>query len=1183
MSVVEKHISPLIESQFPAFHKEQGPLFVLFVEEYYKWLESNIPLYSSYDDAVIEGNPLYHSRRLLEYKDIDTTVEEFVVYVKEKYLKNVQFESGISTRRVIKASRDLFNSKGSERSLELFFQMLYGTKIEIYTPGNDILKPSDGTWVLPRYLELTQSSRNVELVGKQITGSSSGATAFAEYLITRNINGKLIDILFLSKLVGDFTTGEVVTNDGILLNAPKIIGSLSSINITVPGELFTVGEIVSVNSANGVEGFARITGIDSVTGVVRFEIIDGGWGYSLDTEVTISDKVISVSNITNSNSSITSFFRNENIGQNLYSFALTDVSDVLSVGSEYNNGNTATPSLSIGAFVTQNTATSYTSNTANLILNQVSANVFSNNIIYEKNRAIVVTNNSISFSLNDTVVQRTGSTNNVLGIVNSVSYVAVLTVNTSSIGANGIHIGTFIEQTTTGATGYISTIPRENRFTFSNVNVIAVNVVNGSFNNTSSITAYSNASKTTTLTTFDPLTSTEGKKYVLINTNLTTNTRWSTSNTMVLVGTPTTNATILLASDIGGVTSSTSDLSATANVFAQNSTHIGITSTTGTFFATGKTVIYGVESNTFANTTTISTGSGASFNIGVISDTETVRLSPDLISSNNDGPGSSSVKFKDMIISGANSTYGNLNSVYIESGGSGYNNTNIVVFTGGNSGGGSFTAGNGSIVTDGSGVITSVGLSSNVGNLIITTPSVSIVNSTGGSTGVGTGATLIPVSSLGFVKLPGADITARLIDVLRFSNKTIGSISSLKSINPGENYNINPFVTVYEPEVASYGKKDFIIDINVTAGAEFSVGELVTQTINTSGVTITSNNFSGNSGLSYEVFEPVYSTDGISNTATGIIYSTTRNVTTNVHTTVLTSNTGTWRNTVNVSVLTVLSNTNFEPGNKILQSTTANGILVTSNSTTLVVSNVLGTFTSGAVTSNASPTPGSTTITAESNTQIYTLIGVTSNGVSSITNTAASSASSSAQGRVKSGNSTVIEVKRISLLTDFTAGGTIVGSPSGTEATVLSSIPDESSRAAGDNGIITANVVSSEGRITAVEVTDSGLGYVDLESVQLLSLDGVRAANGQANVSKQGIGTGYYSSTRGFLDDNKFIFDGEYYQNYSYEVQSPIPLDKYSEVLKSILHISGKRLFGRVVTAPTANVSINTNSSITIS
>lgn len=1183
MSNIEKHISPLVESQFPAFYKEQGPLFILFVQEYYKWLEESSTSYANYDGALIDGNPSYHSRRLLEYKDIDKTVDDFIVYIKEKYLKNVQFETNISKKRLLKATHDLFGAKGSKRSFELFFNLVYGTRIEIYSPGDDILKPSDGTWVIPIYLELTRSSRTADFVGKQVTGSTSNATAFVEYVITRNINGKLIDLAFLSNLTGNFTTGEVITDNEIILDAPKIIGSLTGIDITLPGVGFTVGETVLISSSSGVEGKALVSGVDAVTGVVQFTIIYGGWGFSNTAETTVSDKTISVSNVINNDPSITEFIRNETISQNLYSFNLSDVPLQLETNSTFNNGDTSTPSVSVLVFNTQNTATSYTSNTANIVLNQISSNVHSNTILYEKNRAIVATNTSVSFSIGDVVVQRTSSTNNVIGIVNSVSNVTILTVNTTSIGANGIHVGTYLVQTTTGATGYVTTIPRENYFTHTNVSAITVSDVIGTFNGSSIVTSYPSSTNATALTTFTPLSTVSGYRYVLIETNLTDNTRWSTSNTIVLQGSPTVNNVILIASDVGGKFTSNTNKTATANIFAQNTSHIGITSITNTFYATGKSQVVGSNSNTVANIISISTGFGADFSVGFVSDSEVVRLSADFISSNNDGPGISSIKFKDMIISGANSTYGNLTSVYIENGGTGYDNTNIVTFVGGNTGAGSFEAGNATIVTTSSGVITSVTLSANVGNGIISTPTVTIVNSTSGSSGVGTGASLIPTSALGFAKLPGGDITVPLIDLLSFNSKTIGTISSLTAINPGEQYNIDPFVLVYEPEVAAYGKRDQVTSINITSGPGFVVGEQITQTSSTPGITITSNNFSGNTNLSFEVFEFVYSSDGISNTATGIVYSTTRNAVTNVHTTVLTSNTGTWRNTINVSVLTVTTNTNFEPGNKLIQDT-ANGVLVTSNSTTLIVKDVQGTFqaNSTSVTSNASPTPGTSLISAESNTIIFTLKGLTSKGNSSITNTAAYTASSTARFEVKTCNTTLLTLKRVSLFDDLTVGSTIIGTTSGTQAVIINTIDDLTVGVVGDNANILADVVSSEGRITSLNVFDSGYGYVNDEGVTITSTDGLRVASGQANVARQGIGEGYYSSTRGFLDDNKFIFDGDYYQNFSYEIQSSLPLDKYSEVLKQVLHISGNKLFGRVVISPVANVNINNSTTITI-
>lgn len=1176
MKAIEQYISPLVQSHFPEFYKDQGPLFILFVEEYFRWLENNANDYSSYTDTLLDGNPIYHSRNLLNYRDIDKTVDSFFVYFKEKYLKGIEIETNISKRRLIKASQDLFSSKGSERSLDLFFKLIYGTKIEIYSPGEDILKPSDGTWVLPTYLELSRTSRTLQYIGKEITGSLSSATAFVEYIITRNINGKLIDIAFLSNVKGNFRVGEIVLDDPNTTDAPKIIGSLSGVNITAGGELFSVGEIVNVVSARGVEGQALVTAVESVTGLVRFRIIDGGWGYSNTAESVVSEKVVLVSNVYNTNTSITTFTINETATQNLFNFQLTEVVGTLEAGSKFNNGNTSTPSVSVAVSAVQNAATA---NTANLILNQISGNVFSNAIIYDINKEIIVTENTILFAIGDVIVQRntgTGS-NNTTGIVSSVANVTIIDANTATISANGLHVGVYLEQASSNASGYISIIPRENYFTFTNVNTISVKSVTGTFNNTNVINVYSDSTKTTNYGSFTPLTSRAGYEYLLLDTNFNDATRWSYGNTAVKVGSPSVNAVVYVSSDIGGLVSACNDVSATANLFASNTTHIGLISVNNNFYAVGNSQIRGMDSNTVANTGLIYSGTGASFDVGILSDSETVRVSPDFLSSNNDAPGSNSVKFMEMLITGANSKFGNLNSVYILSGGTGYDNTDVVTFSGGNTGAGSFTAGNASIITDSSGIITSVGLSANTGNNITSTPSVTIITSTG------TGANLVPVSSLGFVKLPQGDITYRILDLLRFNTLTIGTISTLSAINPGEDYNISPFVKVYEPEVAAYGKKDIVLEVGSVSGPSFVIGEYLEETINTPAISITSNAFTGNASLSFEVQEVAYSTDGISNTATGIVYTTTRDLVTNVHTTVLVSNTGTWQNTINVSVLTVSSNTNFEPGNFIDQSGSANGILVTSNTTTLVVKNVQGTFTTGTVTSNASPTPGSTSASAVTNTAIYTLKGLTSNGTSRITNTAAYTASSTARAVIKSNsNNQFLTLKRISLFTEFVVGGTGTGKTSGTTGTILSVTDDPTSLAVGENAIISANVIGSEGTISNVSILSSGFGYEDDEGIQLISLDGLRVATGQANVFNQGIGAGYYSSTRGFLDDNKYIHDGDYYQNFSYEVQTSIPLEKYYETLKQVLHVAGKKIFGRVVTSPELNLTVTGNTTITI-
>jgi len=62
---IETKISNFIRNQFPSFYNEEGENFILFMKAYYEWIES-------------ENNPVYHSRNLLNYGDVDNTLEEFL-------------------------------------------------------------------------------------------------------------------------------------------------------------------------------------------------------------------------------------------------------------------------------------------------------------------------------------------------------------------------------------------------------------------------------------------------------------------------------------------------------------------------------------------------------------------------------------------------------------------------------------------------------------------------------------------------------------------------------------------------------------------------------------------------------------------------------------------------------------------------------------------------------------------------------------------------------------------------------------------------------------------------------------------------------------------------------------------------------------------------------------------------
>ena len=300
---IETKISTFIPSQFPATFREDGPNFVAFTKAYYEWLESN-------------NQTLYHGRRLYDYMDVDTTADQFVRYFKNKYMANLPENMAVDKRLMIKHIKDLYRSKGTLRSYELLFRILFNEDVTVYIPGDDLFTTSNNTWIKPQYIEVSTKPYLNHLVGKTISTADNRARAIVETYATKQVDGKLINLLILSSVEGVFNYGSriicddlYVDNFGNVLNgfeyrdlsedrrndfelaftiegAPVVMGSLSAIGITNGGSGHRVGDLLTVQGA-GEGGIVRVAAVRDENGRVTFELVDGGSGFSLNAQISV--------------------------------------------------------------------------------------------------------------------------------------------------------------------------------------------------------------------------------------------------------------------------------------------------------------------------------------------------------------------------------------------------------------------------------------------------------------------------------------------------------------------------------------------------------------------------------------------------------------------------------------------------------------------------------------------------------------------------------------------------------------------------------------------------------------------------------------------------------------------------------------------------------------------------------
>ena len=96
--------------------------------------------------------------------------------MKKEFLNTIpeDTDDAVDTRKLIKNIKSLYRAKGTEKAHKAFFKILFNESAEVYTPSDDMLRVSDGSWNVQTFLRCTQTTLQqaqdpIFLTGQTIT------------------------------------------------------------------------------------------------------------------------------------------------------------------------------------------------------------------------------------------------------------------------------------------------------------------------------------------------------------------------------------------------------------------------------------------------------------------------------------------------------------------------------------------------------------------------------------------------------------------------------------------------------------------------------------------------------------------------------------------------------------------------------------------------------------------------------------------------------------------------------------------------------------------------------------------------------------------------------------------------------------------------------------------------------
>ena len=279
----EEQSSIGVKYTVPEFIRDDYTQFITFIEKYYEYMDS-------------DGNP---ANLLLNknYSDIDDINDEELNKRALELAKEFPQLLQADRKTLLKKIKNIYESKGSVRSIKAYFKLIYDEEVDVYFPSKNILRASDGIW---------------------IQDTSVFATAGYDNFDVQNLNGTIADLIYY-ETIGSVTIPRTVPItiprvSKIAYTSPQVYeiqiklpegttsipgpgagaaatatvsgGIVTNIEVTNGGLQYTAAPTVVLSGAgSGTDFSARAVVSDGV--VTSIVIADGGTGYT-DGEYSLS-------------------------------------------------------------------------------------------------------------------------------------------------------------------------------------------------------------------------------------------------------------------------------------------------------------------------------------------------------------------------------------------------------------------------------------------------------------------------------------------------------------------------------------------------------------------------------------------------------------------------------------------------------------------------------------------------------------------------------------------------------------------------------------------------------------------------------------------------------------------------------------------------------------------------------
>lgn len=254
------------QRQIPEYIKTNYPYFVEFVKAYYEFLQET-------QEKNLEG-----------YRDIDTTLEDFLDRFKSELSEGVPIDLAKDKRSLLRHIREFYLSRGSEASFKFLFKVLFEKDATLFYPSTQILRASDGKWIQENsiFVKVTNPDQTLFPMSGKFVKINTGERLIEAYISNVvEYKSDIYELSLLNDISNNFITvgSTVFYVDGVTRYSGTVLKSPVKLSIYKKGKGFKLGDIFSLKTDLGNGCVVKVTKVDSDGGILAVSLIKFGLDY----------------------------------------------------------------------------------------------------------------------------------------------------------------------------------------------------------------------------------------------------------------------------------------------------------------------------------------------------------------------------------------------------------------------------------------------------------------------------------------------------------------------------------------------------------------------------------------------------------------------------------------------------------------------------------------------------------------------------------------------------------------------------------------------------------------------------------------------------------------------------------------------------------------------------------------